>query len=112
MYMRGRTGTAVCRDWGQNIEIVRCTDWDDHDDILPVKVANGLSRTVASRSGRTIENMTVELSHPDVHDYYRNFCKAIDGEETQLVTHAQMKVVMRVIEAAFESAKDNKIVTL
>ncbi len=39
----------------------------------------------------------------DVHDYYRNFCKTIDGEATQIVTHPQMRKVMKVMEACFES---------
>lgn len=110
MYMRGRTGTALFNFWEQPIRVKRCIDWDDHDDILPVKADNGLSKTVAPRNGRNVEDFEVPLLTPDVHDYYRNFCNAIDGKETQLVTHDQMRVVMRVIDAAFESAKTNTVV--
>ena len=39
----------------------------------------------------------------DVHDFYRNVCRAIDGKEPQLVTHEEVMRVMRVMEAAFES---------
>ena len=39
----------------------------------------------------------------DVHDFYRNVVKAIDGEEVQLITHDQLMRVMKVMEAAFES---------
>lgn len=105
MYVRGRTGTAICPGWDAPIQITRCTDWGDKDDILPVKVAAGLSRTVAPRSDRSIERLTVELDKTDPHDYYRNFCDAIDGKCEQVVTHDQMRTVLRVIEAAFESAK-------
>ena len=110
MYMRGRTGTAVCNGWNDSIQVTRCTDWGDHDDILPMKVAAGLSRTVAPRNERTVEKLVFPLPHTDIHDYYRNFCGAIDGKCEQLVTHEQMRVVMRVIECAFESAETETVV--
>ena len=44
------------------------------------------------------------------HDYYRNFCAAIDGQCEQLVTHDQMRTVMKVIMAAFESAETGTVV--
>ena len=110
MYMRGTTGTAICNGWNDNIQITRCTDWSDHDDILPVKVAAGLSRTVAPRSERTIERLEIPLPHTDPHDYYRNFCDAIDGKCEQLVTHEQMRAVMKVIDCAFESAKKEAVI--
>lgn len=110
MYMRGKTGTARFDTWGDDIHITRCTDWGDHDDILPVKAAAGLSKTVAPRSDRCVEKLDIKLPHTDPHDYYRNFCAAIDGKESQLVTHDQMRVVMKVIMAAFESAKTNNVI--
>ena len=45
-----------------------------------------------------------------MHDFYRNFTRAIDGKEPQLVTHAQMRRDLRIIEAAFESDKEGRII--
>ncbi len=112
MYMRGKTGTALFNTWGDDIHVTRCTDWGDHDEILPVKAAAGLTKTLAPRGDRAIEKLDLKLPHTDPHDYYRNFCAAIDGKEGQLVTHEQMRVVMKVIMAAFESAKNNCVVKL
>lgn len=112
MYMRGTTGSALFNFWEQPIKVRRCTDWDDTDDILPVKADAGLSKTIAKRNGRSVEEFDEQLLVPDVHDYYRNFCAAIDGTETQLVTHDQMRMVMKVIDAAFESARTNKVINL
>ena len=36
-------------------------------------------------------------------DFYRNLAAAIDGEVEQVVTHAQVMRVMKVMEAAFAS---------
>jgi hypothetical protein len=38
-----------------------------------------------------------------VHDFYRNWAAAINGEEKQLITHPQLMRVMKIMEAAFES---------
>lgn len=110
MYMRGRTGTAIYHDWGDDVHVTRCTNWGDHDDILPVRAAAGLTKTLAPRGERTVEQDVFKCPHTDPHDFYRNFCAAIDGKEQQLVTHEQMRVVMKVIEAAFTSAENNCVV--
>ena len=60
---------------------------------------------MAPRDSVTVSEYQIERPSSDVHDYYRNFCRAIDGEETQLVTHPQMMRVIKVIEAAFESVE-------
>ena len=54
----------------------------------------------------------MKLPKTNEHDYYRNFCAAIDSKEDLLVNHQQMRVVMQVIMAAFESAKTGTVVKL
>ena len=82
------------------------------------------SKTSDYKSGRVdVDNSTGEVkivaessivSHPiteseivrpesDVHDFYRNVCAAIDGKAEQIVTHAQLLRVMKIMEAAFRS---------
>jgi len=108
-YMRGKKGTALIRDWRENAQIVECTHWHEND-VLPVKTAAGLTKTMAPRDEVTTKTYDWTRPESDVHDYYRNFVKAIEGEETQLVTHPQMKRVMRVMEAAFASGEANAVI--
>lgn len=54
--------------------------------------------------------MSVRIQN--VHDFYRNFTRSIDGEDTQLVTHAQMLRVLNVIEAAFKSVEENQVISV
>ncbi len=107
--MRGKKGSAVITDWRENAKIVECTHWHESE-VLPVEHAAGLTKTMAPRDGVTTR--TYEWTRPvaDVYDYYRNFVRAIDGEEELIVTHPQMMRVMRVMEAAFESGKKNKVI--
>ena len=58
----------------------------------------------------TIKRYPLPTVESDVRDYYRNFVKAIRGEEKQLVTHAQMMRVVKLMEACFKSAEENAVV--
>lgn len=108
-YMRGKKGTAMITDWRQNAQIVECTHWHENE-VLPVQTAAGLTKTMAPRDEVTTK--TYEWTRPvsDVYDYYRNFVRAIDGEEPQLVTHPEMRRVMQVMEAAFSSGEKHAVI--
>ena len=108
-YMQGRDGTAIIYDWDLSGKIVRCENWDERD-VVPVVSAAGRTKAVAPRDESTIAEHDVPKPNPDVHDFYRNVCKAIDGLEPQLVTHPQMMRVMKLMEAAFESDRQGQVI--
>lgn len=108
-YMRSTKGTALIRDWREKAKVVKCKYWHESD-VLPVETAAGLTKTMAPRDDVTTDTYEVEKPASDVHDYYRNFVLAIDGKATQLVTHPQMRRVMKVMEAAFKSAELGQVV--
>lgn len=101
-YVNGTEGTMQIDDWAMNGRITkRILEYDK--DIVPVRTAAGLTKTMAPRSNSTIQTTDIPKNVADVHDYYRNFANAIDKKEMQIVTHEQMLRVMKVMEAAFES---------
>lgn len=106
-YMKAEKGTAIITDWRECARIVRCKYWHESD-VIPVETAAGLTKTMAPRDSVTVDEFTVDRPVSDVHDYYRNFCAAIDGKATQLVTHPEMRLVMRVMELAFASAESGQ----
>ena len=108
-YVRGEKGTAIVENWQSPATITAVTEWGQHD-VVPVKTAAGLTKTMAPRDARTTENYEHNIPELDVHDYYRNFCKAIEGKEEQIVTHKQMMRVLSVIEACFESVEKGQVV--
>ena len=108
-YMQGENGTAVIHDWALSGEIVKVSDWEKRD-AVPVVTAAGLTKTMAPRTEETIQRYPLPKVKSDVRDYYRNIARAIRGEEKQLVTHAQMMRVMRLMEACFKSAEENAVV--
>ena len=103
-YMRATEGTAVINGWNDKAKVVKCTNMHESN-VVPVVTAAGLTKTMAPRTDATTKTYEIEQPKSDVHDYYRNFVKAVDGIEPQLVTHSQMRRVMKVMMAAFESAK-------
>ena len=110
-YMRAEKGSALITDWREEAQVVKCTHWHESE-VLPVETAAGLTKTMAPRDGITTDTYRVPKPQSDVHDYYRNFIATIRGEATQCVTYDQMRTDLRVILAAFESAKEGKIVRL
>ncbi len=101
-YMQGTKGTAIIYDWEMNGKVITCDDQEEGE-VTPVVTAAGLTKTMAPRKAETLTEHPIPKLNPDVHDFYRNICKAVDGLEPQLITHPQMMRVMKLMEAAFES---------
>ena len=101
-YMTGTSGSAVINDWRDRCEVIHCTDSPEAQ-VKPVITAAGMTKTMAPRSEDTMKTVYIERPDSDVHDFYRNYTKAIRGEAVQYVTHAQMRRDMAVMEAAFKS---------
>ena len=103
-YMTGANGSAMINNWQENCRVVCCKNWDEKN-VVPVVTAAGLTKTMAPRDSITVDEYDLEKPVSDVHDYYRNIHQAIDGKATQLVTHEQMRIDLKVIMCAFESVE-------
>ncbi len=103
-YLRAEKGSAIIRHWTIPAHVVKCKAWHESD-VLPVVNASGLTKTMAPRDSITVDEYDIEKLKSDVHDYYRNFTRAMDGLEEQLVTHDQMRCIMKIIATAFESVE-------
>ena len=101
-YMQCKNGTAIITDWREKAKGVKCKAWHEND-VLPVQTAAGITKTMAPRDEITTDTYEVERPVSDVHDFYRNLVKAIDGVEAPIVTLPQVRRVMKVMEAAFAS---------
>ena len=97
-YVQGENGTAVVEDWDLSGKIVMVSDWEKRD-AVPVVTAE------------TIREYPLPEVHADVKDYYRNVIRACRGEEAPLITHDQIRKVMKLMEAVFRSAENNQVVT-
>ena len=108
-YMKAEKGTAIIEDWQKKTKIAKCKHWHESE-VIPVQTAAGLTKTMAPRDSITMDMYEIDIPKSDVHDFYRNFVNAIDGKATQLVTHDQMRLDMKIMEYAFKSAELNQTI--
>lgn len=101
-YMQCKQGSAIISDWRHNAHVARLTAWQEKD-VTPVQNAAGITKTMAPRDELTLDEYDAERPVADVHDFYRNFCAAIDGKADLLIPVPQVRRVMQIMEAAFQS---------
>ncbi len=109
-YVQGENGSAVIENWQCDGRVVMVSDWEKRD-AVPVVTAAGLTKTMAPRTDDTIKTYPLPRVPSDIRDFYRNVGRAIRGEEAQLIRHEQLLRVMRLMEAAFTSAEQRRVIT-
>ena len=108
-YLRAEKGTALLRDWREETQVVECTHWHENE-VLPVQLAAGLTKTMAPRREDTIHTEKLPIVKSDIHDFYRNVCAAIKGEEEPKIKLPEVLRVMKLMEAIFSSARTGNAV--
>lgn len=103
-YMLGMQGSAIITEWTERAHVAVCKQWAE-ENVTPVVTAAGLTKTMAPRDEKTMDEYDLDIPVSDVHDFYRNVCRAIDGEEEQIVKHHEVMRVFRIMEAAAESSR-------
>lgn len=101
-YMQCENGTALITDWREKARVAKMKAWNEKE-VLPVQTAAGITKTMAPRDEITLDEYEIERPVSNVHDYYRNFVAAVDGKAESLIKHCEVRRVMKVMEAAFES---------
>ncbi len=107
-YALGTDGTAKINSWECDGEIVRVIDKDNSWDEQIFMTAAGPTKTMAPRRPESVER--IELSMPDIkidelRIVYKQMLDAIEGKSELTIKPEQALRVMRVMEAAFESAQ-------
>jgi len=62
---------------------------------------------MAPRDHLTLDCYEIERPVSDVHNFYRNFCDAIDGKCEQFIKNREVRRVLLVMENAFKSKNAN-----
>ncbi len=102
-YLQCRNGSAIIEDWQKNAQVARMKAWNEKE-VLPVQTAAGITKTMAPRDEITLDMYEAERPQSDVHDFYRNFCAALDGKAESAIKLGEVRRVMQVMEACFESS--------
>ena len=109
-YAQFEQGTARIAGWHDPVLVKECFNWGEGE-VHPVQTASGITRTMAPRTDATVNEYQIEQPTSDAHDFYRNLVDAIDGKAEKLILDKEVRRVLQVIDAAFESARTNSVVT-
>lgn len=108
-YVLGQDGTAIIEDWNMDGRIVRAIGKSETD-IVPVRTAAGLTKTMAPRRDDTISTEKVPLVKSDVRDFYSNVINVLKGKEESKIKLPEVMRVMRLMEAIFDSSKSRRVI--
>ena len=108
MYKR-QEGTLQIDDWNCDGKIVRCVDKEDKwaEEIFYTKA--GPTKTMAPRNANSTETITISEPTDVVDDLtvvYDQFLDAVEGKAPLTIKAEQALRVMKVMEAAFQSAEE------
>ena len=109
-YVCGENGTAIITDWDLNGKIVKIKDWEKLD-AVPIQAGAGITKTMAPRTDETIKEFPLEKIEVNWTDYYNNIYDCLRNGAKPLVTHEQQIRLMRLMEAIFESAEKNTVIS-
>ncbi len=107
-YLQCKNGSALIEDWQKNAKVARMKAWNEKE-VLPVQTAAGITKTMAPRDEITLDTYLADRPQSDVHDFYRNFCAALDGKQSLVVTPAEVRRVLQVMESAFASIESGQV---
>ena len=114
-HLSGDDGTATIYKWfGKEGKVIKANikevDWEQGCVYTP----NGLSRTMWPRPKQEITELPIPEPEkmPRWEDYYENVIAVMEGKAEPIVTHNEVRKSMRVMMAAFESARNNSTVAI
>lgn len=107
-YVLGENGSAVVEDWDLSGKIVKAFS-EEEKEIVPVRTAAGLTKTMAPRREDTIRVEELPRVPGDIADFHRNVAAVLLREEEPAVKLPEVKRVMRLMETVFESAEKNHV---
>ncbi len=110
-YMQAKNGSAMIEDWQKCCKVAKLKAWNEKE-VVPVQTAAGITKTMAPRDEITLDSYEIDRPKSDVHDFYRNLVKAVDGIEPQIVKLEEVRRVLLVMEACFKSAESGQALSV
>lgn len=109
-YLVAEKGTAIVRSWNMSAEIVTMPENETETDVVPVRTAAGISKTMAPRPPETVHKKAMPLVESDVGEYYENFARSADGFDKLLVSVSDIIRVTKLIDAVKKAAETHETI--
>lgn len=107
----GENGTAIIEDWDLTGKVVKPI-FSPERKIAGIKAGNGFTKTMAYRTADSLNIEDLNRIHPAPHAFYKEFYDAVVGGVPMSIKHEQVMTVLKIMEAAEQSALSHKSVDL
>ncbi|MBR2568519.1 MAG: Gfo/Idh/MocA family oxidoreductase [Paenibacillus sp.] len=108
-YVNGTEGTAVIPDWSNKGEMTRLVDFEEKD-AMPIVAGAGFTKTMAPRGEGNVEKLPLPVVESDVKEFYANFIDCVEGKAQPFIKNSEVMHVMKIMEAAFQSAETGQAI--
>ena len=78
---------------------------------MPVITAAGLTKTMAPRREDSIYTEELPKVSGDIREFYQNVMAVLEGKQESRIKLDEVMRVMRLMEAIFESADKNQVIS-
>lgn len=110
-YVLGQNGTAIIENWELDGKVVTAQGINHHD-VVPVRTAAGLTKTMAPRREDTKKTLELPIVKSDICDFYKNVMDVIQNNAEPKIKLSEVMRVMKLMEAIFESAEKRCVISL
>ncbi|MFQ7035676.1 MAG: hypothetical protein ACLRTQ_08415 [Candidatus Borkfalkia sp.] len=104
-------GTAVIEDWALNGGIVKPVYSKDIK-IAGIQAGNGFTKTMAYRTAESVVKSELDKVIPEPNAFYNEFYDVVVDHKEPLIRSSEVMNVMKIMEAAKRSAKENQVITI
>jgi predicted dehydrogenase len=104
----GDSGTALVHNWDLDGQMV--VVGQDEGEAQPIVAGAGLTKTMAPRKASGEVRLPLPTVRGDVGEFYRNVAAVVRGEAEPLVKNTEVRRVLALLEAAFESHRTGEAV--
>lgn len=105
----GESGTAKVESWDGVGKLVKRNTLNEPD-TKPFITSSGYTKTMAPRDRDTTLSVEIKPVDSDITEFYKNVMASINKKQKPIITFTEMRNVIRLIEAVFESVEKNQCV--
>lgn len=109
-YLVAEKGTAVVRTWNVGAEIVAMPENEAEIEVIPVRTAAGISKTMAPRPPETVHKKAMPIVESNVCEFYENFVRCAEGFDKLLVSVEDIIRVTRLIDTVKKAAETHRTI--
>lgn len=108
-YIKGLEGSGIIYDWDLSGEVIKQTGVIDHNNLIPIKAGQGLTKTMAPPSEEATTRYDLPERKAVTTTFYRNVHDVIRQGAEPVVKNTEVRRVLALIDTLFEAANTGQV---